>query len=238
MSTVSLRTIGRKSLLRLSAPMRKYWKVHIRRDFHSIQLERWRHDNEHVDLRLDYPLTESSVVFDLGGYKGDWTNAILSRYGCSVHVFEPVHEFFENIRNRFQDDNRVAVYEYGLADRTDAASLFQSADSSSMFGSGGPEKRIHLVAVDDFLHKRRIDRIDLMKINIEGGEFDLLRKMIDTGIVERCCNLQIQFHRCCPDADDARNEIRNGLSLTHYLTYDYPFVWENWRRRNESTDRR
>jgi hypothetical protein len=73
----------------------------------------------------------------------------------------------------------------------------------------------------------------LIKLNIEGGEYPLLTRMINTDIVEKCRDIQVQFHNCVPDAEAMRLQIRNALSRTHFLTYDYPFVWENWRRKKQ-----
>jgi hypothetical protein len=56
--------------------------------------------------------------------------------------------------------------------------------------------------------------------------------MLDTDLVVRCTDLQIQFHDFVPGAVAQRAALHKGLSRTHRLTYDYPFVWENWRRRS------
>jgi hypothetical protein len=36
-----------------------------------------------------------------------------------------------------------------------------------------------------------------------------------------------------PNAIAEREEIRRRLEETHTLSYDYPFVWESWRRKSE-----
>ena len=38
----------------------------------SKQVERWFADDGDNTLRLNYPLDENSVVFDVGAYKGAW----------------------------------------------------------------------------------------------------------------------------------------------------------------------
>ena len=58
---------------------------------------------------------------------------------------------------------------------------------------------------------------------------------IDTNLIENknisnINNLQIQFHNFIDDAENLRAKIRNDLSQTHQLTYDYFFVWENWKK--------
>ena len=68
--------------------------------------------------------------------------------------------------------------------------------------------------------------------SFEGGEFDLLPRLIETGLIRNCQNVQVQFHAWVPNAVEKRLQIRRSLLQTHAITYDYPFVWENWRVRS------
>lgn len=67
-----------------------------------------------------------------------------------------------------------------------------------------------------------------MKINIEGSEYELLDSLIKTGNIKRIRNLQIQFHSWIDDSSLKRENIRIKLCNTHYETYCFPFIWENW----------
>jgi len=60
-------------------------------------------------LRLNYPLSRNSIVFDLGGYKGQWASDVYSRYLCTIYVFEPVKEFFEKIKDKFSKNSKIKV---------------------------------------------------------------------------------------------------------------------------------
>jgi hypothetical protein len=54
--------------------------------------------------------------------------------------------------------------------------------------------------------------------------------MHDRDLIQNCTDIQIQFHDFVPGARALREERRKMLGATHHLTYDYPFIWENWRR--------
>jgi len=71
-----------------------------------------------------------------------------------------------------------------------------------------------------------------MKINIEGSEYDLLEHLLETNYVKIIKNIQVQFHDFVPNAEKRMKRIQEKLQKTHYLTYQYPFVWENWRIKN------
>ena len=56
----------------------RLYKIYILKDEFTIQLKKWFADGGDHNLRLDYPeLTSASTVFDLGGYLGDFTAAIV-----------------------------------------------------------------------------------------------------------------------------------------------------------------
>lgn len=192
---------------------------------------RWKRDRGDATLRLDYPLNASSIVFDVGGYQGDWAAEIHARYGCAVYIFEPVPDFTAVLAARFAGNDRIRIFPFGLADADGLLDLSADANASSVYKQGETMLRVPLRAAADFIAAEGISRIDLMKINIEGGEFPLLEHLIATGLVDRIGDLQIQFHDFYPDAARLRTELQDRLRQTHDQTYDYTFIWENWRRK-------
>ena len=70
--------------------------------------------------------------------------------------------------------------------------------------------------------------LDLVKVNIEGGEFELLDRMYEVGLLAKTRTVLVQFHEFGPDAYRARRRIRRHLSERHRETWGYPWVWERW----------
>lgn len=182
-------------------------------------------------FRLDYDLNEKSLVFDLGGYEGQWASDIFSRYCCFIYVFEPVEEFFKKIEKRFSKNKKIFVYKFGLGRESQNTKISLEKSASSIFKKRKEKTNIKLVKTIDFLQEKNIKQIDLMKINIEGSEYDLLEYLIETGFVKIIKNIQVQFHDFVPYAEERMKKIQKELQKTHYLTYQYSFVWENWRRK-------
>ena len=79
-----------------------------------------------------------------------------------------------------------------------------------------------------FIIEHDIEYIDLIKINIEGSEYDLLDHLIETGLHTIVKNFQIQFHNIAPDSKDRMENIQEKLRKTHRQTYSYEWLWENW----------
>ena len=97
-----------------------------------------------------------------------------------------------------------------------------------MIKKTGINSTIKLISIRQFLNDSGIDTIDLIKINIEGAEYELIEGIIDNKIHLKIKNLQIQFHDFFPDAKERVDILRKKLAKTHKPTYTYDFVWENW----------
>jgi len=191
----------------------------------------WHRDNGDKTFRVEYDLDENSLVFDIGGYEGQWSSDIFSRYSCSIHIFEPVDDFALKINSRFAKNKKIVVHRFGLSDQTVRTRIYVDKDATSIFKVSSELKEISLVKASDYLNESGISNIDLMKINIEGGEYDLLNHLLDYGFANKITDIQVQFHDFIPDAERRMLEIQRRLKETHFLTYQYPFVWENWRKK-------
>lgn len=216
-----------KILYKLNYHIRRY----VLRDPFFSASERWIADNGDEMLRLDYPLDQSSVVFDLGGYHGDFAAAINQRYGCKVYLFEPVPEFYKKCIERFEGNNQIVCLNYGLSSHDGYLGICL-ADNASSFSSShlkGDSQQVHVRSVVESIKELGVKDIDLMKINIEGGEYDVLDAMINSDYIQRVKHLQVQFHSFVKRAFKRRSKIRTQLLKTHCEMWKYEFVWESWK---------
>ena len=189
----------------------------------------WFKVNGDKTLRLNYDLSESSIVFDLGGYKGNFAQDIYNRYLCEIFIFEPVKSFYKIIDKKFKDIPKVTAYPYGLANEDKELSISDSNDASSVFIDSEGSEKIELKSILNFIKNNNITYVDLIKINIEGGEYEVLESLLKSGIISIFKNLQIQFHDFIIDnANERMENIQTQLAKTHKTTYQYKFVWENW----------
>lgn len=198
-----------------------------------IQRERvmpWFADKGDQTLRLDYELNENSVVFDLGGYKGEFAADIYCRYTSEIYIFEPIESFFQIIQKKFLKNNKVKIYNFGLAGKDDEMQISMSDNSSSVFLKTENSETIQLKSIVDFIRVNNITKVDLIKINIEGGEYEVLESLLENNLIGIFENIQVQFHDFLfENAKERMNAIQEKLKLTHQTTYQYEFVWENWK---------
>ena len=201
---------------------------------HRQILKQWEDDGGDARFRYDYPLTHNSFVMDLGGYEGQWTSEIYSRYGCKIAVFEPVRQFSQALSERFEANEDVEVLQLGLGAVSESQTIYVRGAGSSTYRKRADAEEIRIVDVKQWFDDNRITSVALMKINIEGGEYDLLDRMIETGLIESIENIQVQFHNFTVDAKRRMERIQEALQCTHRLNYQYRFVWENWARKGDA----
>jgi FkbM family methyltransferase len=211
----------------------RLYKIYILKDKFSLAHVRWVRNNGDKTLRLNYDLDENSIVFDLGGYHGDFGNEIYNKYKSKVYIFEPVEDYYKIIKEKFKNNRSIEVFHYGLSDKDGSFEIFVSESLSSIYNNVGKKENIHLKSITSFINENNITHIDLIKINIEGGEFDVLPELIKTNFINKITDLQVQFHTFADNAINRREEIRGLLSKTHSPTYDYWFIWENWKNNIE-----
>jgi len=202
---------------------------------HRRTLTKWYRENGEQSRRFNYPLNSDSTVFDIGGYRGNFVREIVARYNPRVYVFEPVPQFFEHLVGEFGANPKIRICDYGLSDVDSVSPMAIADEGSTIYMTGGMRKMVRLRDIQNVVRELGISRIDLIKINIEGGEYKLLRRMLETNLISACQDIQVQFHSFYPNSQRLRSEIRRSLQQTHFVTYDYPFVWENWRMRPTNT---
>ena len=197
----------------------------------------WVKINGDKTLRLEYPeLNNNSIIMDMGGYEGQWSSDIYSKYNSNIYIFEPYKPYAVSIESRFKKNEKIKVFSIGLGKCNSKELLNISADGSSVFKgvNNSNTSEIDIIDAVIFLKDHEINMIDLMKINIEGGEYDLLEHLIQEGAINSIINIQVQFHDFAPDAFNRMKNIQNELSKTHELTYQYELVWENWKLKDIS----
>jgi len=184
------------------------------------------------DILVDVDLDEHSVVLDVGAFVGHWADKIDKRYGSRIYAFEPAAAGVEKMRALFADRPNVEVFDYGLGNQNLNVELALAGPGSSIYAESAPWgfADVEIRDIVEVLDELGLDHIDLLKVNIEGGEFDLFDRLIDADWMPRIDQVLIQFHEWHPRAYLRRWKIRRVLRRSHDEVWDYSWVWEYWRR--------
>ncbi|HYG14359.1 MAG TPA: FkbM family methyltransferase [Bacteroidia bacterium] len=200
-------------------------------DVQSKRVKKWYADPKNAYYRTDFDLNPDSIAFDLGGFEGQWASDIYARFNCPVYVFEPVPKYAQNIKDRFKINQKIKVFPFGLSDKSFKTAIAIQGEGSSTLNKRDSSEtiEIELVRFIDFIKEHNITFINVMKINIEGAEYDLLDDIINNGYIKNINHLIIQFHDFFPDAKQRMAAIRFKLKQTHDNTFYHEFVWEGWK---------
>lgn len=181
-----------------------------------------------IQSKKDYLFNQDSIIYDLGGYNGDFTAEMYDRYKCNIYCFEPVKVFYDSIVERFKGIDKIKVFQLAVCDVNETVKFHIQKDSSGISDSG--EANVECVTFDKIL---KHDFVDLVKMNIEGAEYALLEDMIEKDLIRRCGNIQVHFHKLGNYQVNYDN-IRKHLGKTHKTDYYHSFVWENWKTKTRS----
>ncbi len=195
----------------------------------DLVVKKWQEDNGNKTLLVEYILNNNSVVVEVGGYLGDWSSEIFARYSSNIYVFEPLKDNFKKLKGRFKFNKKIRLYNFGLWKCNGKLSIKADNDSSSLVRPGSQREVVNVRDVIELKNIIDTKYIDLMQINIEGGEFALLERLIETGYINNIKNLQIQFHKDIPESSRKMEILHQKLRRTHIQVFYYSFVWEGWK---------
>ncbi len=202
-------------------------------DIQRSSIRKWK-ESSSEKLRQDYPILEknNSVFIDLGVFDGNWSKQILDKYPNSHGIgFEPIASQF-NIAKTILTTPRYSLLNFAAGEKAENVIISLEAQGSSSHKKTEHSELCNKIKFTDFIRETDlIDNsvnIDLLKINIEGDEFSLLLDLIDSGMITKFTNIQVQFHPFIEGAEEMYRGIKNELDKTHRTTYSYPWIWENW----------
>lgn len=170
-------------------------------------------------LRYEYDLSPDDLVVDIGAHTGEFAQGVYDRYKCRVIAVEPTGYI-----ERFSDGEIInqAASDYDGMQSFGGLSLYTSIFEPSAH-------RYPCFDINTLLAKH--SEVALLKVNIEGGEYRLLRHILAGGMEMRIRNFQIQFHLI--DGEPCErwyDQISEELAETHILEWQYKFCWESWKR--------
>lgn len=201
---------------------------------HPDVIKKWFNDDGDNTHNLNYPLNENSNVVELGGYVGVWSQQIIDKFNCNVFIVEPMTDFFSVLSKKFEKNKKVKLLKVGISSENKTGVIYHDNDGSSSLLNNKTPIEVDFITIETMLSKFNLDVVDLIQINIEGSEYEVLENMIESGVINKFKNIQVQFHLGINDAVKIRDDIRNKLIDNGFeINFDYPFVWESWRKKIE-----
>lgn len=127
------------------------------------------------------------IVFDAGANVGDYTRSVVTtlqekgKDDYEIHLFEPQQKCYNELVEKFGNDQRIVVNHLGLSDVNGEAEIhfdFSGSSSASLYErkeiSLHLSEKIKLKRLEDYIREKNISHISLLKIDTEGNEKKVL----------------------------------------------------------------
>lgn len=141
------------------------------------------HSNGEITVLRKLAKTQPSVIIDGGANVGDYSVMAGSMFpGCRIYSFEPVKDTFQKLSEKMKFHSDIHPINKGLFKEncSKEINLFETDEHSSLYNIEGlqytsnQKEVIELIRGDDFVKEKNIESIDLLKLDIEGAEYDAL----------------------------------------------------------------
>lgn len=186
---------------------------------HDILYNQYEHGG--VALRPD------DVIIDAGAFIGDTAVFFHHKLGgrCRIHSFELLDEnlalLMHNLERNGVGEEQVTLNKLALTDTTgDEITIDQgrSQGATSIFG-GGRGDRVQTITLDDYVIRTGLDRVDYIKMDIEGAEVLALQ-----GARETIRHFRPRLAVCLYHKWDDAFTIPAAIDATG-VEYEFAFKW-------------
>jgi FkbM family methyltransferase len=167
-----------------------------------------------------------NVVFDVGANVGVWS-LLAAKRGARVHAFEPVPALVERLRRHAQLNGLdIVINACAIGAQNGAMPFFEvrqgNSGASSFVRRGGSDIRIEVpvMTLDTYIERGQTDRVDLMKVDVEGAEILVFRGARDLLSSERAPIVFFELdEKLCAPFDTTPREVRQLLIDRGYAMY-------------------
>lgn len=161
-------------------------------------------------LGTDLQSNESNIIFDVGANIGDYSDDVLMYIpSVKIFAFEPHPVHFEKVSKRFFNEKRINITNSGCGGKKDSLKIYDIKRDKSEFGytmdkeylewlkEDGDEiveRTVDVITLDSFVKENGIKKIDLLKIDVEGFEYNVLegcKTLLKDKMIDR---LQFEFN--------------------------------------------
>jgi FkbM family methyltransferase len=181
-------------------------------------------------------LIRGDSICYLGGVGGDvsFDLALIDRYGCEVWAFDPtprVIKWYEETKADYPDG--LHFVPCGFSDKRDELKFYlpenpQHVSSSVKNLQGtGDFFSAPVQSIKDTMSELGHDRLDLLKLDIEGAEHDTIRQMLDDEILPTIICVEYDQPEPLAWARQTTRRLRTeGYKLVHMEEFNLTFVRE------------
>ena len=164
------------------------------------------------------PVSEGGVVLDVGSNVGVFSRYALER-GNNVICIEPsINSLPALYKNLERYNGKYTVIEKGMWSSSGVVNFYEneSFPGSNHVSFESATRTIEVSTIDNILDELAVDKLDFIKMDIEGSEVEALKGAKDT-IIKYVPNMALCLYHKPTDAKDIIGFVRS-LELNYNLT--------------------
>jgi FkbM family methyltransferase len=220
-----------ESIKALSRPFRRKLSVLLGKDLHispSLDLPVEFHGSEYGGFAiLRDSLSPCSVVWSCGiGEDASFDASVIAKYGCTVHGFDPTPRSIAWVRANV-NDSRFHFHDWAISESDGTLRLHlprkvEWVSASLVAGDHTRGEHIDVPARRLAAIRREFGVPDVLKMDIEGAEYTVLRDLLTGPECFFPKQLAVEFHHFWPAFGLAKT--RDALALLHATGYRVAWV--------------
>ena len=177
---------------------------------------------------ITYCIDDNDIVFDIGANIGIYTILLNKLKKIETYSFEPIPITFNNLTNNIKINNiKCNIYNIGLSDKNDELTFYLNkieSGASSLRNLKEDNENVELIncqvrKLDDFVKENNINKVDFIKIDIEGSELFAIQGGIYTITYHKPIIFCEMLRKWCKKFDYHPNDIIKLLSNIGYSCY-------------------
>jgi FkbM family methyltransferase len=181
----------------------------------------------------DLNIKNLDCCFDLGANVGLFTKYLKTINCNKVFCFEPNKLAFESLEKNLKNEDNIKLFNLAVSHNNKPLRLYID-DGNSLISSACDVKNnyydVQTTTLKDILLENKIDNVDLIKIDIEGMEFDLIDNL-DDSIFNKVDRFLIEYHDFYfKDGAEKLEGLKSKLSYNGYnIVNKHKFIYAEKR---------
>lgn len=177
----------------------------------------------------DMDLKNLNVCFDIGSNVGLFTKYLKLNNCSKILCFEPNKAAFNSLQKNLKNESEVQLFNLAVSHNNDLLRLYVDS-SNSLISSAHDIKNsyydVETITLKDIFEKNKIEKVDFVKIDIEGMEFDLIENL-EESVFQKIDRFLIEYHDFYfTDGAQKVEKLKNKLSRMGYIIVNkYKFIY-------------